>query len=143
MTEEQRKASNYLLGIRDKVRVIQSTAQEIEALEYAASGTGAIRYDKEHVDGGSGEDRLVIFVSDALEKRADLERLLTEIEELKVKCYQQIKLIPSTDERVFLEWYYINAVPMLDVINKLCVSERKAYYVRDDALQHFGELLVN
>lgn len=140
-TEEQIAAERYLLEMKNKVIDIQSVQMEIDALEYAASGMGAIRYDKEHVDGTSGEDRLILFVSDALEKRAELEALKHEAEEMKINCYQLIKQLTNSAERVFLEWYYINAVPMLEAQNKLFVSQRKLYYIKDDALQHFGELL--
>lgn len=141
MTENQKAASRYLSSVRAKVKDYNATLLEIEALEYAASGMGAIRYDKEHVDGSSGKDRLIEFVSDALEKRAEAEELVTELDELKMNCYHIIKKIEDVDERLILEWYYINANPMLEVIRKICMSERKAYYIKENALEHFGELL--
>lgn len=141
MTDNQRRAEQYLGTIRNKVQEYKLMRNEIDALEYAASGMGAIRYDKEHVDGSSGKDRLVEFVSDALEKRAIAEALLYEIDDLKMNCYRTIKRIKNTDERIVLEWYYINARPMQEIMRKISVSQRKAYYIKDDALEHFGELL--
>lgn len=141
MTENQIKAEKHLKSIRDKVKEFKDMLLEIEALEYAAEGIGAIRYDKEHVDGGQATDRLFIFTSDALEKRAELETLTAEIDELKMNCYHVIRAMKDTDERALLEWHYINAVSMPDITKKLHVSERKAYYIRDDALEHFGEIM--
>lgn len=142
MTEVQQAAENYLSSIKDKVKAFQSILLEIEALEYAASGMGAIRYDKEHVDGSSGEDRLIIFIDDALTKRAEAEAMSITVDELKTKCYQLIKRLPDADERIVLEWLYINARPMQEVMRKISVSERKAYYIKEEALAHFGELLT-
>ena len=142
MTENQKLGESYLLRIREKEKKYKATLMEIEALEYAASGQGAIRYDKDKVQTSSDpNDRMIEFIQDAIAKRAELEKISIELDELKVSSYQFIKRMANADERIILEWYYINAKPMEEAMRKLCVSERKAYYIRDDALEHFGELL--
>lgn len=141
MTENQLQAEKKLIVIKNKMGDFRNISLEIEALEYAASGMGAIRYDKEHVDGGSVEDKKIVFISDALNKRAELEELEAELDELKANCYNLIKQIQDPSERIVLEWYYINDRPMRETMKKIHVSERKAYYIRNDALEHFGELL--
>ncbi len=141
MTENQRKAEASLNTIREKIKSLQSIEQEIEALEYAAGGQGAIRYDKDRVQGGPSEDRMIIFVADALEKRVEKEKLQQEVEDITVECYSIIKRLENTDERVFLEWFYINCRDVEEIMSKINVSERNAYYVRERALEHYGELI--
>lgn len=140
MSEKAVKAEKYLRQIRDAGKKLKSLANEIEALEYAASGQGAIRYDKYRVQ-TSPSNRMEEFIADAMEKREYLEELTAAVEELKVDAYRNIKKLRDTDERIMLEWYYINATSMENTIRKLAVSERKGYYIRDDALEHLGEVL--
>lgn len=140
-TANQERAEQYLKSIREKIKAYQDTLLEIEALEYAAAGVGAIRYDKEHVDGGQDVDRMFMFATDAVEKRAEAEELLLEVDELKYNCYHYIRKMDNADERIILEWLYINAMTMQEVIRKLYISERKAYNIREDALEHFGAIM--
>lgn len=141
MSDNQERAEQYLKSICEKIKTYQDTLLEIDALEYAASGVGAIRYDKEHVEGGQDVDRLFMFATDAVEKRAEAEELLLEVDELKTNCYHLIRKMDNAEERIILEWLYINALSMQEVIRRLYISERKAYNIREDALEHFGEIM--
>ena len=71
----------------------------------------------------------------------ELEKQIAEdeiaLEDLKGKTYSVIRKIENPEYRALLEWYYLNDRPMLEIANKLNVSERTAYYLRDDALEAF------
>lgn len=141
MTDNQRTGENYLLKIREKANQYRKLLMEIEPLKCAARGQGAIRYDKDKVQ-TSASNRMEEFITDALLKSAEAEEISAELDELKVNSYRIIRKMSNADERIFLEWYYINDLPMEETIKRIHVSERKAYYIRDDALEHFGELLT-
>ena len=47
--QNRNKAELYLRKIRDNDRALKSKRDELDALRYKASGAGAIRYDKDHV----------------------------------------------------------------------------------------------
>lgn len=140
MTNNQHKAEKYLSQIREKAEKLYSLKLEIEALEYAASGATGIRYDKDRVQSSTSGDRLVIFAMDAVERQAEADELSAELDELKVNAYHSIRRIDDIDERSILEWFYLQATPMQTIIKRMNWSERKVYYLRDDALEHFGEI---
>lgn len=141
MTENQVKADAYLNQIKIKAEKLFSLKLEIEALEYAASGATGIRYDKEQVQTSPRGDRLEIFVSDAIERQAEADEIAAELDELKVNAYHIIRQIESIDERNILEWVYLQNTPMQTIVKKMNWSERKVYYLRDDAVEHFGEMM--
>lgn len=139
MTDNQKKAERYLNQIKSKAEKLFSLKLEVEALEYAASGATGIRYDKDQVQTSAKGDRLEIFVTDALERQAEADELAAELDELKVNAYHIIRQMDNVDERNILEWVYLQATQMQKVIQRMNWSERKVYYIRDDALEHFGE----
>lgn len=142
MTDNQIIAEKYLSQIKSKAEELHSLKLEVEALEYAASGVTGIRYDKDRVQTSSSGDRLLIFATDAIEKQAEADELSAELDELKVNAYQVIRKLSNTDERNILEWYYLQGSRIQTIIEKMNWSERKVYYIRDDALEHFGELFT-
>lgn len=141
MTNNQKDAETYLNQIKNKAEKLYSIKLEVEALEYAASGSTGIRYDKERVQTSPSGDKLAIFASDAIERQAEADELGAEIDELKVNAYHIIRRIDNVDERTILEMFYLQAMQMQTIIEKMNWSERKIYYLRDDALEHFGELM--
>lgn len=140
MTENQKKADIFLSQIKEKAEKLFSLRLEVEALEYAASGATGIRYDKDRVQTSPSNDRLAIFVADAIERQAEADEVAAELDELKATAYHTIRKLDNVDERNILEWFYLQASQMQNIIKQMHWSERKVYYIRDDALEHFGEL---
>ena len=64
MTDKQRKSDRYLLRIRNAEREMKELLYQIEYLRYKASGMGAIRYDKDHVQ-TSPEDMVCESIAEA------------------------------------------------------------------------------
>lgn len=140
-TKERIIAEEYLNKLRKIGKRIRAIDEEIKELRAAATSAGAINYDREHVDGGARKEKLVLFISDIMEFQTQREELYAESDFLKEESYRIIRNLQDANERIFLESYYINANSMDHTINKLYVSDRKAYYIKNSALQHFGELI--
>lgn len=138
--DNRSKAEVYLKSIRDIDRDLQSERDELDALRYKASGIGAIRYDKDHVQ-VSPQD----YLSMAMDDIVKLEKLIAKkeavIEERKGKAYAIVRELEQTDHRTIIEWYYLNGLSMTDTANRMNMSERSAYYLREEALGSFGERL--
>lgn len=144
MTENQKTAEKYLLKIRKQSKRLKSLLNEIEALEYAAAGQGAISYEKDRVQKSTDRNiKLVEFMDDIINKKNEFDEVEAELDELKITSYHIIKKIENIDERIILEWYYINAKSMEEIIKKISVSERKAYYLREEALESFGTIFMS
>lgn len=140
MTANQSKAENYLRQIRDVERNIKVKRDELEALRYKASGAGAIRYDKDKVQ-TSPNDYLTMTIADILELEKQLEEDEASIEDIKASAYTIVRRIKAPEHRTVIEWFYLNGISMIETANKMNMSERATYYLKEDALESFGEIM--
>lgn len=140
MTENQEKASKCLQSIRKIEKKLHSKRLELEALRYRASGAGAIRYDKEHVQ-TSPDDYLAMAMADIIEIEKSILQAESDIEKKKGKAYAVVRKIETEDHRTFIEWYYLNGLSMIETATKMNIAERTSYYLRDDALESFGRIM--
>lgn len=140
MTENQNKAEAYLKQIRDVERTIKNKRDELDALRYKASGATAIRYDKDKVQ-TSPQDYLTMAIMDIIEIEKQLEEDAVSIEEMKGSAYAIVRQMQSADQRALIEWFYLNGISMTETADRMNMSERTAYYLRNDALEGFGKLM--
>ena len=140
MTENQEKASKCLQPIRNIEKKLHGKRLELEALRYRASGAGAIRYDKDHVQ-TSPDDYLAMAMADIIEIDKFIKAAEEDIEKKKGKAYSIVRRMEKDDHRTFIEWYYLNGLSMIEISVKMSIAERTTYYLRDDALESFGNLL--
>lgn len=122
--------------IHDAEKKINLLKLELEALRYKASGAGGIRYDKDRVQ-TSQNDYMTMAIADAIELDKHIKDMETEIEEKKGEAYAIVRQMNNPDQRAVIEWYYLNGLSMIDTANKLNISERSAYYLKEDALTEF------
>lgn len=134
------KAESFLKKIRDDDRNLKSKRDELDALRYKASGSGAIRYDKDRVQTSPG-DYLSMAMDDIIKIESQIADKEQKLEEMKGKAYAIVRLIPHTDHRTIIEWYYLNGLSMLATAEKMSIAERTAYYLRDDALVSFEKVM--
>lgn len=140
MTNNQQKATSYLMSIRDIEKKLHNKRLELEALRYKASGAGAIRYDKDRVM-TSPDDYLAKAMVDIIEIEKQIEKEESSIEKKKGKAYGVVRQIEQDEQRIIIEWYYLNGLSMAETAMKMNIAERTSYYIRDDALESFGKLL--
>lgn len=140
MTKNQARATNYLMSIRHIEKRLHDKRLELEALRYRASGAGAIRYDKDHVQ-TSPKDYLAMAIEDIIEIEKQIGEGESEIEKKKGKAYGIVRQLEKADHRAFIEWYYLNGLSMTETATKMNIAERTSYYLRDDALESFGAIM--
>ena len=137
MTENQKRAESYLRQIQEVERVLNNKRDELEALRYKASGAGAIRYDKDRVQ-TSPQDYLAMAMADIIEIEKQIEEDEASIENIKGQAYTIVRQMEQPDHRAIIEWLYLNGLSMSDTAARMSMSERNAYYLKDDALECFG-----
>lgn len=140
MTENQKKAEGYLRRIQDVERILNNKRDELEALRYKAGGAGAIRYDKDRVQ-TSPQDFLAMAMSDIVELEKQIEEDEACIENTKGEAYAIVRKMQQPEHRTLIVWFYLNGIPMPETAQKMNMSERNAYYLKDDALECFGALM--
>lgn len=139
-SKNQTDAIEYLNAIRFIEKKILSKRLEIEALEYKASGAGAIRYDKEKVQ-TTPSNYMEMACMDLVELKNEVEEDEAGIEDMKGRAYAIVRKMDKPDQRAIIEWYYLNCIDMSDTASRLHMSERNAYSLRDIALESFGIVL--
>lgn len=135
MTDNQKKADRYLLQIRNAGRDIQEMLNNIDYLRYKASGAGAIRYDKDHVQ-TSPEDMVCEAIAEAIDLEHKLSAHIRKLHEMCEHTEQVIEFWNNNNAR-FIEIYYLNHGSMADVSSRIGCSSRHAYRIRDNALEEF------
>ena len=140
MTDRQHRAEEYLLKIRATEKNITNKRLELEALLYKASGAGAIRYDVDHVQ-TSPKDYMAMAIADAIELEKQIKEAEESAEEERGHAYSIVRQIEDAEHRIIIEWFYLNGLPMARTAEHLNMSERSAYYLKDDALESFGSLM--
>ena len=130
---------HHLELIRDAEKNINNKRLELEALRYKASGAGAIRYDKDKVQ-TSPQDYMTMAVADLVEIEKQIREAETDIEDIKGQAYIIVRQMREPEQRAVIEWYYLNGLSMIDTAERLNLSERSAYYLREDALKAFESI---
>lgn len=140
MTEGQRKADKYLMQIRNADREITDIILRIDYLRYKASGTGAIRYDKDNVQ-TSPED----MVCDALTEAVDLESRLSERNKELIRMRfntETIIALWNDNKAKFISTYYLKRGSMMDAARVCKCSPRHIYRVKLEALTAFSTYCI-
>lgn len=135
MTENQQKADKYLSRIRNANKETRIMYEQILYLRYKASGMGAIRYDKDHVQ-TSPEDMVCEAIAEAIDLEQTLSRRIKRLQDMREHAEQVIEFWNNNNAR-FIEIYYLNHGSMSDVSSRIGCSSRHAYRIRDNALEEF------
>lgn len=138
MTDNQRKSDRYLMKIRNAEKDMRELLYQIEYLRYKASGMGAIRYDKDHVQ-TSPEDMVCEAIAEAVHLENKLFGMNKEIRKA-VEHTQSILRIWNDDKYArAIEIYYLNHGSMGDIARSVKCSDRNVYRIKNEALERFAQ----
>ena len=138
MTNEQRKANNYLLEIRNANKEVTEMILKIDYLRYKASGAGAIRYDKDHVQ-TSPEDMVCEAIAEAVTIENKLFAKHKRLSEMRTHTEQVIGMWNDDKNARFIDIYYLKHGSMVDAARQIGCSDRNVYFIRKKALEEFSK----
>lgn len=127
---------NDLEKIRDAEKIINAKKQELDALRYRASGAGAIRYDKDRVQ-TSPQDYIAMAMDDIIKIEGQIEEERKATEKMRADAYKIVRKMENVDQRTVLEWFYLNGLSMANTALQMNMSERSAYYLKEEAVEVF------
>ena len=137
MTDNQKRADNYLMQIRNADKEMKELFEQIQFLRYKASGMGAIRYDKDYVQ-TSPQDMVCECIAQAVQLENKLFARNRKLHDSLERTKQILGLWNDNNARV-IEIYYINHGSMGDVASQIGCSDRHAYRMKLDALENFSK----
>ena len=140
MTENQKKSNVYLYQIRDVDKNVARLIEKIDYLRYQASGAGAIRYDKDHVQ-TSPEDMMCRTMAEAIDLENELYARYEKVMEMKAHTVQVISSWNNNGAK-FIETYFLHHGSMSDVAKRIGCSDRHVYRIKLEALEEFSQYIV-
>ena len=140
MTDNQQKADKYLTRIRNANKEMRIMYEQILYLRYKASGMGAIRYDKDHVQ-TSPEDMVCEAIAEAVHLENKLFARAKELQKMLELTHQVIELWNDKYGQA-IDTYYLNHGSMVDVARNCQCSDRNAYRIKLEALERFSQYIV-
>ena len=140
MTEGQRRADNFLRIIRDEEKIIGPMAQKVEYLRYRATGGGAIRYDKDHVQ-TSPEDILSSSLAQAVDLEKDIAQAKELIELRRNYTIEKLKTWTDVQSAFILATFYIDSESLMSISRKINRSVRQTNRLKNKALEMFSREL--
>lgn len=141
MTDNQHKADRYLMRIRNAEKEMKELLYRIEYLRYKASGVGAIRYDKDHVQ-TSPEDMVCEAISEAVHLENMLFGRSKELHAAIERTQEILKLWNDDKYARAIEIYYLNHGSMGDIARSIQCSDRNVYRIKNEALERFAQHIV-
>ena len=139
MTPEQNRANEYLSQIRNADKELTEIFLKIEFLRYKASGSGSIRYDKEHVQ-TSPEDKLCDAVTEAVTLEKKLLAHHRKIQRMRTRTQEIIGLWNDNNAK-FIDVYYLSRGSMTKAAELIGCSSRNVYFIKLRALTEFSKYL--
>ena len=133
------KANRYLSQIRDASKELTELILRIDYLRYRASGAGAIRYDKDHVQ-TFPEDMICQSISKAVNLEKQLSARSKQLKAMREHAEQVISLWSDNKAR-FIDIYYLNHGSMTEVADRIGCTSRSAYNIKLRALEEFAKYL--
>ncbi len=140
MTANQQKADHYLMQIRNADKEMRQIFEQIQFLRYKASGMGAIRYDKDHVQ-TSPEDMVCECIAQAVQLENKLFARNRKFHDSLTHTNDILQLWNDNNNARLITIYYLNHGSMGDVAEQIGCSSRNAYFIKLKALEEFSKHL--
>lgn len=140
MTDNQQKADHYLMQIRNADKEMRQIFEQIQFLRYKASGMGAIRYDKDHVQ-TSPEDMVCECIAQAVQLENKLFARNRKLHDSLTHANEILQLWNDNNNARLITIYYLNHGSMGDVAEQIGCSSRNAYFIKLKALEEFSKHL--
>ena len=140
MTTNQQKADHYLMQIRNADKEMRQIFEQIQFLRYKASGMGAIRYDKDHVQ-TSPEDMVCECIAQAVQLENKLFARNRRLHDSLTRTNEILQLWNDNNNARLITIYYLNHGSMGDVAEQIGCSSRNAYFIKLKALEEFSKHL--
>lgn len=140
MTANQQKADHYLMQIRNADKEMRQIFEQIQFLRYKASGMGAIRYDKDHVQ-TSPEDMVCECIAQAVQLENKLFARNRKFHDSLTRTNEILQLWSDNNNARLITIYYLNHGSMGDVAEQIGCSSRNAYFIKLKALEEFSKHL--
>lgn len=133
-------AKQYLMQAFRMKKKIESMQEDILRLEAAATDCSPNLTGMPHNPSPS-HSRMADIVCKIIDRKAELEKKVTELTTLMAEIKYKISLLENDDYRTLLYKRYVEGAEWQDIAMDMYYSRRWVFYIHDRALTEFEKLL--
>lgn len=126
---------------KDYLRQFQRLNREIEqkqfSLQKLIDSRDRITTILTDMPRGGESDRMCIC-DDIIDMQEDLKEKLTEAMRIRTDIQNKIDVIEDIDERIILNYRYIDNLKFEDIADRMSFSTRSVFYLHDKALKNIN-----
>lgn len=130
----------YLQQIERYDYIIENKLREIERLEMLLKTIPALPYDKDKVMSSGNQDRIGGSVSQLLDDKANVEKLLDESKRKRNRIIEQIESLPNPKHIKVLSERYLKYQELFRLVNIVGFSYNQVKNIHRDAIAEFEKL---
>lgn len=130
-------AKEYLNKIKDLDELIEAHMGDLRRIRSQAYTLPSPGFNERHSSGRPSSapfEKNVIHICDV---EAQINDEIEELVALRVDISQRISTLENTQEKLVLQYRYVNSMSWKEVSARMSISERKAQRIHGSALQHF------
>lgn len=126
---------------KDYLRQFQKLNREIEQKQFSLSklidSRDRITTILSDMPRGGESDRMCIC-DDIIDMQEDLKEKLTEAMRIRNDIQNKIDVVEDIDERIILNYRYIDNLKFEDIAERMSFSTRSVFYLHDKALKNIN-----
>lgn len=130
-------AKEYLNKIKDLDELIEAHMGDLRRIKSRAYSLPSPGFGEGHSSSRSTSAPFEKGVIHTCDVEAQINEEIEDLVALRVDISQRISTLENTQEKLVLQYRYVNGMSWKEVSDRMSISERKAHRIHDSALQHF------
>ncbi len=136
------EAEYRLEAIQRLMDRIQHKEERKEQLKSSLIG-GAIRYDKDPVQGGIASDKLGDIMCEVADMESDIQKMIARLKKIREKELKKIDKLPDQNERVVLKRMYLDLEDIWTIKEHTGFHLHSVYRIRKRGLLNYYGLYLD
>lgn len=136
------EAAYYLEAVQRLMDRIQHKVELKEQLKLSLLG-GAIRYDKDPIQGSIASDKLGDIMCEVADMENDIDGMLIRLQKIRARELKKIDRLPDLNERVVLKRLYLDLEDIWTVKEHLGFHLHSVYRIRKRGLLNYYNLYLD
>ena len=136
------EAEYKLEAVQRLMDKIQHKEELKEQLKSSLMG-GAIRYDKDPVQGGIASDKLSDIMSEVVDMEKDIAAMISRMQKIRARELKKIDKLPDQNERIVLKRMYLDLEDIWTVKEHLGFHVHSVYRIRKRGLLNYHKMWLD
>ena len=136
------EAEYKLEAIQRLMDRIQHKEELKEQLKSSLMG-GAIRYDKDPVQGGIASDKMGDIMCEVADMEADIKNMIIRMQKIRARELKKLDKLPDQNERIVLKRMYLDLEDIWTIKEHLGFHVHSVYRIRKRGLLNYHQMYLD